>query len=50
MVMKCSLLLLQLAAVEIEGMKDTSGGIQFHKVIEHLLPRFEDTKAGQQSL
>ena len=31
-------------------MKDASGDIRFHKVMEHLLPRFEDTEAGQQSL
>ena len=31
-------------------MKNASGNIRFHKVMEHLLPRFEDTEAGQQSL
>ena len=35
---------------EIEGMKDASGDILFYKVMDHLLPRFEDTAAGQQSL
>ena len=31
---------------EIEAMKDTLGDIRFHKVMEHLLPRFENTEAG----
>ena len=41
---------LNITPAEIEGMKDTSGDIRFHKVMEHLLPRFEDNVAGQQSL
>ena len=39
-----------ITAAEIEGMKDTSGDIRFHKVMEHLLPTFEDIKGKQQLL
>ena len=41
---------LNITPVEIKIMKDTTGDIRFHKMIEHLLPRFKDTEAGQQSL
>ena len=37
-------------AVEIERMKNTTGDIHSNKEIEHLLPRFEYTEAGQQLL
>ena len=41
---------LNITPAEIEGMKDISVDIHFHKVIKHLLPRFEDTEGEQQSL
>ena len=41
---------LNITPTEIETMKDASGDIHFHKVMEHLLPRFDNTEAGEQSL
>ena len=41
---------LNITAAEIKGMKDASGDIRFHKVIEYLLPRFKNSEVGQQSL
>ena len=37
---------LNITPVEIEVMKDAFRDIQFHRVMEYLLPRFNNTMAG----